>query len=92
MSKNSLVSLAVCLTATLLLGQDPVTSSSNYKDLPPVPRGIVEPPPLPAIKTSPKDLRRKTRVIKRKKTRAKKKVAVAPKKKATISSRAKVAR
>ncbi|MFZ9835192.1 MAG: hypothetical protein ACO3D2_04055 [Holophagaceae bacterium] len=73
MRKNTLIPVVACLMVSLLSGQDPVTSSSNFKDLPPVPRTIIEPPPLPSIKTSPKDLRRKTRVIKKKKTKSKKK-------------------
>lgn len=64
MRKNTLIPVVVCLMVSLLSGQDPVTSSSNFKDLPPVPRAIIE-PPLPGVKTSPKDLRRKTRVIKK---------------------------
>lgn len=76
MRKNTLIPVVVCLMVSLLSGQDPVTSSSNFKDLPPVPRAIIEPPPLPSIKTSPKDLRRKTRVIKKKKTKSKKKSSV----------------
>jgi len=76
MRKKFTLPFATCLTASLLWAQDPVISSSNYKDLPPVPRTITEPPPLPTIKTSPRDLRRQTRVVKRKKTTTKSKKKV----------------
>ncbi len=75
---------------SLLFGQDPVINSSNYKDLPPIPRAILEPPPLPTIKTSPKDLRRKARVTQNRKKRPTKKSTIS--KKSPPQPKAKVAR
>jgi hypothetical protein len=55
----------VSLLAGGLFGQgvpeDPVAKAralrTNPGDLPPVPRGVVEPPPLPPPETHPKDLK-----------------------------------
>lgn len=57
--------LILSLLAGGLLGQgvpeDPVAKARALRaapgDLPPVPRGVVEPPPLPPPETHPKDLK-----------------------------------
>lgn len=52
--------------------QDPVINSPNYRNLPPVPRGIIEPPPIAVEKTHPRDLRKTQARTKKKKKRTKK--------------------
>ena len=54
--------LATGLVAQALPQEDPVLKARAQRaslsgDLPPVPRGVVEPPPLPPPETHPKDLR-----------------------------------
>jgi hypothetical protein len=69
--------LLVSLLAGGLVGQgvpdDPVAKAralrTNPGDLPPVPRGVVEPPPLPPPETHPKDLRGAKRRMARSKGR-----------------------
>ncbi len=73
----------ISLLATALVGQalpqeDPVMRARAQRtatsgDLPPVPRGVVEPPPLPPPETHPKDLRgaRRAKASKGKKGSAK---------------------
>ncbi len=71
--------LATGLVAQALPQEDPVMRaraqrSSMEGDLPPVPRGVVEPPPLPPADTHPKDLRGyrgRTRNVRGKKSTAK---------------------
>jgi hypothetical protein len=63
-------SLVLCLTATAWPQEDPVLRARAQRaaaqgvadgDLPPVPRGIVEPPPLPPPEAHVKDLRKARR-------------------------------
>lgn len=69
--------LIVSLLAGGLFGQgvpdDPVAKARALRtapgDLPPVPRGVVEPPPLPPPETHPKDLRGAARRAARNKSR-----------------------
>ena len=54
--------LATGLVAQALPQEDPVMRARAQRaslegDLPPVPRGVIEPPPLPPPDTHPKDLR-----------------------------------
>ncbi len=56
--------LATSLVAQTLPQEDPVMRARAQRaalslegDLPPVPRGVIEPPPLPPPDTHPKDLR-----------------------------------
>lgn len=94
--------LTLTLLAAGLLGQglpeDPVAKARSHRadpgDLPPVPRGVVEPPPLPAPETHPKDLRgarraSKGRVVKGKSTRKASPKKAPAKKKAKAPARAK---
>lgn len=61
--RTALISLlATGLVAQALPQEDPVMRARAQRtatsgDLPPVPRGVVEPPPLPPPETHPKDLR-----------------------------------
>ena len=63
-------SLALCLVASTQAQEDPVLRARAQRasalgisegDLPPVPRGIVEPPPLPPPESHVKDTRRSRR-------------------------------
>lgn len=83
--------LATGLVAQALPQEDPVMRARAQRaslegDLPPVPRGVIEPPPLPPPDTHPKDLRGARRG---KATKAKR---GAPKPKSKKGSKAKVAR
>ena len=66
--RTALISLlATGLVAQALPQEDPVMRARAQRtatsgDLPPVPRGVVEPPPLPPPETHPKDLKGARRV------------------------------
>ncbi len=83
--------LATGLVAQALPQEDPVMKARAQRaalegDLPPVPRGVIEPPPLPPPDTHPKDLRgaRRGKAVKAKRG--------TPKPKSKKGSKAKVAR
>lgn len=93
--RSALISLlATGLVAQALPQEDPVMRARAQRtattgDLPPVPRGVVEPPPLPPPETHPKDLRgaRRARVTKGKKKAPKARMAKKGAPKATRGSR-----
>ncbi|HJW33636.1 MAG TPA: hypothetical protein VJ505_09760 [Holophagaceae bacterium] len=90
--------LATGLVAQTLPQEDPVMRARAQRaalslegDLPPVPKGVIEPPPLPPPDTHPKDLRGgrgKARSVKGKRGSSKPKARKGGKSKAPRGSRA----